>query len=93
MNWLSLPIEKGIVRFLFGAMIASAFAALIVIVLMTVFKYTGLLDADYGGRLRFSGWLAMISFDQGLFILPWALIYCFYHYVRKTRHQLLGSQK
>jgi len=93
LNWLSLPIDKSLFRFVFGAMVASAFAALIVIILTTVFRYTGILDFDYGGRLRFSQWLMMVLFDQGIFILPWVLIYCFYHYVKKTRHRLLGSQK
>ncbi len=94
-NWLSLPIEKAIVRFLFAAMIASAFAALIAIVLTTVIKYSGRSDFDYyyTSRPRFSQWFAMASLDQGLFILPWTIIYCFYNYVRMTRHQLLESQK
>jgi len=95
LNWLSLPIEKGLFRFLFGTIVASSFAGLIVLILSTVFKYTGILDFYYyyGIRPRFSAMLVMVSFDQGMFILPWVLIYCFYHYVKKTRHQLLRGQK
>ena len=49
------------------------------------------LGTDSGKKLTFFARLLGSTFDNGLFILPWLLIYYFYHFFQKSRRQQLDT--
>src|SRR4030095_1718715 len=87
LNWLMLPLEKGLPRFLLATIVACVLAGLIVVSFATYLEYIGGIVLDFSPRLL------TVAMDQGLFITPWVLIYYFYHYIEKSRRQQLDTLK
>jgi two-component system LytT family sensor kinase len=87
-NWLLQPIEKVLPRLLVAVVVSSVFCSLIFMGGVELFHLsTGTRKLDFTTRL-----LAQ-TLDNGLFIIPWLLIYYSYHYVEKSRRQQVGTLK
>jgi sensor histidine kinase YesM len=87
-NWLMQPIEKILPRLLIAVVISSVFCSLIFMSGVELFSLgTGTRKLDFSTRLLAS------TLDNGLFIVPWLLIYYSYHYVEKSRRQQVGTLK
>lgn len=93
LNWLLLPIEKGLPRFLIAVLIASLLSSLMMIGAIFLFEHFHVISADAERMHNFSTRLLAVTMDQGLFITPWVLIYYFYHYIEKSRRQELDTLK
>jgi two-component system, LytTR family, sensor kinase len=86
LNWLMQPIEKVLPKLLVAVIIASLTAALLVIALSEFV-------IGSSSKLDFASRLMIYLIDIGLFIIPWVLIYYFYHYITKSRKQQLDTLK
>src|SRR5450432_337879 len=85
---LLLPVEKALPRLAFGV--------LIVCLLDTVLRISAinLLDASGSNRkLELSPRFLLVTVENGLCIIPWTLIYYFFHYIEKSRTQQLDTLK
>jgi len=87
-NWLLLPVEKVLPRLLIGVIVVS-----IVVSLMRI----GIVDALnlYEGKKKigFINRLMANILDYGMFILPWTLLYYFFHYTEKSKIQQVNTLK
>jgi two-component system LytT family sensor kinase len=88
-GWLLLPVEKALPKLVIGILLTCIADSLIRIV---VVDSTNLLspvrkDVDFLTRLLTN------TVDCGLMIIPWTLIYYFYHYIEKSRKQQLDTLK
>lgn len=88
LNWLMQPIEKVLPKLLVAVIIASLTCSLLVVALSDLTKASGA-----ASQLNFSSRLLAYTIDIGLFIIPWVLIYYFYHYITKSRKQQLDTLK
>jgi LytS/YehU family sensor histidine kinase len=88
MNWLLQPIEKVLPKLLLAVIIASLTCSLLVVEISEQFNLS-----DAPSKLKFSSRLLATTMDIGLFIVPWVLIYYFYHYITKGRKQQLDTLK
>jgi len=88
LGWLMLPIEKAIPRFILGMVVTSLIYSLIVLTTSDFFN----LDTEKK-RFSFAARIAGSTVDNGLFILPWVLLYYFYHFIEKTRKQQFDTLK
>lgn len=86
LNWLMQPIERVLPKLLVAVIIASLTAALLVIAVSDII-------IGSSSELTFSSRLMIYVIDIGLFIIPWVLIYYFYHYISKSRRQQLDTLK
>ncbi len=86
-GWLFLPIEKMVPR-LMGAIIATSTAYGLLVLLS--FQ---LLSLNQKKELDFLTRLFNNIINSGIFIVPWVLIYYFYHYIEKSRRQQLDTLK
>jgi two-component system LytT family sensor kinase len=87
-NWLLLPVEKAFPRLLLGAIVVCIIGGLIRIWIVDVF--TLLEDRK---KLDFTTRLFSLTVENGLTIVPWTLIYYFYHYIEKSRKQQFDTLK
>jgi LytS/YehU family sensor histidine kinase len=86
-GWLMQSIEKVIPKLIIAMVITSMLYSLIMVGAVDLFK----LGVDGSRRLTFlARWLGS-TVDNGLFILPWVLIYYFYHFIEKSRKQQLDT--
>ena len=87
-GWLLLPVEKAFPKLLIGVLVACFIDSLI---------RMGIVDAldisPSKKKIDFLARLLATTFDNGLFIIPWTLIYYFYHYIEKSRKQQLDTLK
>src|SRR5450432_53631 len=88
-NWLNLPVEKAFPRL--------ALAVIIVCLLDTVVRISIIgwiypITENKKLELSFTRFL-LITVENGLYIIPWTLIYYFFHYIQKTRRQELDTLK
>jgi two-component system, LytTR family, sensor kinase len=87
-GWLQLPVEKALPKFLIGILFTCIGCSLIRICAVDVL---GLVHAkkapDFLAEL-----MAMTS-EYGITIIPWTLIYYFYHYIESSRKQQLDTLK
>ncbi|HKP32188.1 MAG TPA: histidine kinase, partial [Chitinophagaceae bacterium] len=88
-NWLMQPIEKILPRLLISVIVTSIVCSLIVIGGIEIFD----LSIVKRSKLDFSSRLLVSTLDNGLFIVPWVLIYYSYHYIEKSRRQQVGTLK
>jgi sensor histidine kinase YesM len=90
LNWLMQPIEKVLPKLFIAVIIASLTCSFLVVILSGV-----LINADMQGSndINFSSKVLAYTIDIGLFIIPWVLIYYFYHYITKSRKQQLDTLK
>jgi len=87
-GWLMLPVEKALPKLLIGVLLTCVVDSLIRIV---VVDSLGLSMTRQ--KMDFIPRLLATTFDNGLLIIPWTLIYYFYHYIEKSRKQQLDTLK
>jgi two-component system, LytTR family, sensor kinase len=88
-NWLLLPIEKVLPKMLIAVVVSSIVCSLIVMGGVELFD----LRPEKILKLPFSKRLVVSTLDNGLFLVPWVLIYYSYHYVEKSRRQQVSTLK
>ncbi len=86
-GWMMESIEKVIPKLVVAMVIASMLFSLIVLGGIDFFK----LGNESAKKLSFLAKLAGSTMDNGLFILPWVLIYYFYHFFQKSRRQQMDT--
>jgi two-component system, LytTR family, sensor kinase len=86
-GWMMQPVEKVIPRLMIATIISSMFFSLIVLGAIDFFN----LGTDASRKLSFITRFAGSTVDNGLFILPWVLIYYFYHFFQKSQRQQLDT--
>jgi two-component system LytT family sensor kinase len=87
-GWLALPVEK--------ALPWLAIGIIIVCLLDTIIRISVISWLDPSGsnkKLEFSTRFLLVTVENGLYIIPWTLIYYFFHYIQKTRNQELDTLK
>jgi two-component sensor histidine kinase len=87
-DWLLLPIEKALPKLAMGVLIVCILDSLLRMGIVDLFK----LDPSRL-KLGFPKRLLLGIMTNGLFIIPWTLIYYFYHYIEKSRKQQLDTLK
>ncbi len=88
-GWMLQSVEKLIPKLIVATVVTSM--AYSIIVLKEV-DFFGLQISPPGGyKLSFINKLMGSTVDNGLFILPWVLIYYFYHFIEKSRKQQLNT--
>jgi two-component system LytT family sensor kinase len=88
LNWMMQPVEQVLPKLLVGVVICCL---VIGIIQITSFDYFGLGENKH--KVAFTVRLLSHTIDNGMFIVPWAMIYYFYHYVDKSRKQQLDTLK
>ncbi|MBK8953097.1 MAG: histidine kinase [Chitinophagaceae bacterium] len=88
-GWMMRPLEKVIPLLIVSMFVASMTFSFIVLKGIELFK----LNTPSGKNISFWAKLAGSTIDNGWFILPWVLIYYFYHFLQKSRRQQLDALK
>jgi two-component system LytT family sensor kinase len=88
-GWLLLPVEKALPKFLFGILFTCLAISLIRISAYDVLGFA----SPNRKKTDFMPRLLAITADSGLMIIPWTLIYYFYHYIDNSRKQQLDTLK
>lgn len=87
-GWLMLPLEKVILRLSLAVLFTTVLFSLIVMGLNI------LAGLNEGRRtIEFSSRLLTNIINFGIYIIPWAAFYYFYHYLVKTRKQEFDTLK
>jgi sensor histidine kinase YesM len=86
-GWMMQSVEKVIPKMVIAMIIASMLFSLIVLGAIDYFN----LGTEAAKKLSFFAKLIGSTVDNGLFILPWVLIYYFYHFFQKSRRQQLDT--
>ncbi len=89
-NWLPLPVEKALPKFIIGILLTCITGSLVRIFLGDILQLvssSSMKNGDFMGRL-----VAMTA-EYGIMIIPWTLIYYVYHYVETGRKQQLDTLK
>lgn len=86
-GWLLLPIEKMITRLVIGILATTTLYSLLVMGFLQVFSLSD------NNNVNFLSKLLVNVLNLGIFIIPWMLIYYFYHYIEKSRRQQLDTLK
>ncbi|HWK06487.1 MAG TPA: histidine kinase [Puia sp.] len=89
-GWLLLPVEKALPKFLIGILFTCIGAALVRILVVDALNLVSLAARN---KVNFMPRLLTTSLDSGLLIVPWTLIYYFYHYIENSRKQQLDTLK
>jgi sensor histidine kinase YesM len=87
-NWLMLPVEKALPKFFVGIIVACFVAGLLRTGIINAFDL-----ASSKTKYDFSSRLLFATLENFFFILPWTLIYYFYHYIEKSRKQQFDTLK
>jgi two-component system, LytTR family, sensor kinase len=87
-GWLKLPVEKALPKFLIGILLTCIGCGLIRI---GAFEALGLVHAKKSPDF-FANVMASTS-EYGITIIPWTLIYYFYHYIESSRKQQVDTLK
>ena len=87
-GWLDLPVEKALSRLALGILLVCLLDTTIRI---SVNDWLGLSGANK--KIVFSTRFLLVTVQNGLFIIPWTLIYYFFHYIEKSRKQQLDTLK
>ena len=87
-GWLQLPVEKALPKFLMGTFFTCLGASLIRI---GTFAILGL--AHFKTMPDFLADLMASIAEYAIVIVPWTLIYYFYHYIESSRKQQLDTLK
>src|SRR5258708_7935996 len=88
-GWLLLPVEKALPKFLIGILFTCIGAGLVRILVVDALNLVSLAR----NKVDFMPRLLTTSLDSGLLIVPWTLIYYFYHYIENSRKQQLDTLK
>jgi sensor histidine kinase YesM len=86
-GWLMIPVEKAVPKFLVGILVTCVVFALLRI------GMADLVTDFYRKKSSFFYRLLNVSLENGIMILPWTLIYYFYHYISNSRKQQLDTLK
>jgi sensor histidine kinase YesM len=86
-GWLILPVEKAIPRLIIAMIITSMINSLFILVTIASFHLYNDNSNTVGFYARFLG----STIDNGLYILPWVLIYYFYHFIEKSQRQQVDT--
>ena len=86
-GWMMQSVEKVIPKLMIAMIISSMLFSLIVLGAIDYFK----LGTDAAKKLSFLTRFAGSTVDNGMFILPWVLIYYFYHFFQKSQRQQLDT--
>jgi sensor histidine kinase YesM len=89
LGWLMLPIEKVIPRIIVAMVVTSMLYSLIILGAIDLLN----LNVETSRKVSFAARFAASTVDNGLFILPWVLIYYFYHFIEKSRKQQFDTLK
>ncbi len=87
-GWLMLPVEKALPKLLIGILVICVVDSLIRI---TMVDTLDLLTSKH--KMAFIRRHLFATLDNGLYVIPWTLIYYFYHYIEKSRRQQLDTLK
>jgi two-component system, LytTR family, sensor kinase len=87
-HWLELPIEKVWPKLALGIVVICLADTVIRI---TAINWLSLSDTKT--KLEFSTRFLLVTLENGLYIIPWTLIYYFFHYIEKSRNQQLDTLK
>ena len=87
-GWMSMPVEKALPKLAVGIVIICL---LDTILRISVFNWLD--PAGKNRKLEFSTRFLLITVENGLCIIPWTLIYYFFHYIGKSRKQQLDTLK
>lgn len=87
LNWLLQPIEKLLTRLVIAVILTSILYSLLA---MGAYSFLGF---DKSSKLDFTTRLVGNVLNFGIFIIPWVLLYYFYHYIEKSRRQQLDTLK
>jgi two-component system, LytTR family, sensor kinase len=87
-NWLMLPVEKILPKLIIGILVVCVINSLLRIEAIVFFNLSVTKH-----KHDFLKWLLGTTLENGLFIIPWTLIYYFYHYIEKSRKQQLDTLK
>lgn len=88
-GWMLQPVEKAIPKLGLGVVLASLLFSFMVLKAIEYFDFSIVSSKN----LSFWRKLAGYTVDNGMFILPWVLIYYFYHFFQKSRKQQLDTLK
>src|SRR5579872_582885 len=86
-GWALLPVDKALPKFMIGVVLSCISIALIRIGVVDALKLVDHKGAEFMPRLLTG------SADAGLLMLPWTLIYYFYHYIQTTKKQEVDTLK
>ncbi|HXD78308.1 MAG TPA: histidine kinase [Puia sp.] len=87
-GWLQLPVEKAFPKFVIGIVLTCVGCGLVRI---GVADISGLVNTKK--TPDFFTELMALSAENGVTIIPWTLIYYFYHYIENSRKQQLDTLK
>jgi len=87
-GWLDLPVEKALPRLAMGILLACLMDT---VVRITVINWLDLSGSNK--KLLFSTRFLLVTVENGLYIIPWTLIYYFFHYIEKSRKQQFDTLK
>ena len=86
-NWLMLAVEKVFLKLAVAVILTSVLFSLLVM------GGNELFDLEVRRNLDFSTRLFANFLNIGIYIIPWVLLYYFYHYMSKSRRQQLDTHK
>jgi LytS/YehU family sensor histidine kinase len=87
-GWLRLTVEKALPKFLVGVLLTCLAGALLrVLIVEALDIYSSSRGKDFFSRIM------GLTLENGLTIVPWTLIYYFYHYIESSRKQQLDTLK
>jgi two-component sensor histidine kinase len=88
-GWLHLPVEKALPKLLIGVLLTCLAGALLRLLLDDALN----LYSTSRGKASFFSRMMFLTLENGLSIIPWTLIYYFYHYIENSRTQQLDTLK
>src|SRR5688572_10235718 len=86
-NWLLLAVEKVFLKLAVAVILTSILFSLLVMAGNDLFNLESRRPLDFTTRL-FANFI-----NIGIYIIPWVLLYYFYHYMSKSRRQQLDTLK
>ncbi len=88
-GWLRLTVEKALPKLLIGVLLTCLTYAVIRIVLVDSLDFL----STTRGKFNFISRIMGLTLENGVTIIPWTLIYYFYHYIENSRTQQLDTLK
>jgi sensor histidine kinase YesM len=87
-GWLRLTVEKALPKFIFGVLLTCLAGALVRMLIVDALDlYSSSREKGFFSRIM------GLTLENGLTIIPWTLIYYFYHYIESSRKQQLDTLK
>ncbi|HEY4966867.1 MAG TPA: histidine kinase [Puia sp.] len=87
-GWLDLPVEKALPRLALGILLVCLLDTTI-----RIYVNDWLGPSGTNKKIIFSTRFLLVTVQNGLFIIPWTLIYYFFHYIEKSRKQQFDTLK